>query len=360
MHARLMVRTGVGSLYRRCPLAHGSAMIVSGSRYNRSALSVLCRAESKRAITASTMTEPVATRAYLHSANQLPCSTQQPAAPFISLHGRLAFSGSHVPLRPFIARPCQSATPISFSLLALKRGFAATTTTTTSSTVLGAKTGTDTHQTTYAKMAHYEITMADGTNSGLHSPGTPTSVTSMTSVGSTISARSMSTGREQTDNEADLEKGSKGPNPEPEKGKKPSRFRVLMQQYGRIAVVMYLLVTAVDLALCVWAVWLGGDGLVYTINSYLGQYITRLQKAAQKMEEGHASGTDKWATIILVGYAVHKCLTPLRLALTAALLPWSARTAQRLGWSWLIPKTAPTITHKPMSKAADAIRRKLK
>ncbi|PIA14507.1 hypothetical protein COEREDRAFT_82768 [Coemansia reversa NRRL 1564] len=335
-------------------------MCVSGSRRGRSALSVLCSAGSRLTITASTKTKPVAARAYLRSANQLLEYSQQPAESFTSLGGRrLAFSGSHQPLRPFIARSCLSATPISFSSVVTKRGFAATATP-TSSAVLGVKTGAGSQQITFVKMPHYEITMADGANGGPYSPGTPTSVTSMSSVGSTISARSMSTGREQSDSESDLEKGSKGPNPEAEGGKKPSRFRVLMQQYGRVAIVMYLLVTAVDLALCVWAVWLGGDGLVYTINSYLGQYITRLQKAAQKMEEGHASGTDRWATIILVGYAVHKCLTPLRLALTAAILPWSARTAQRLGWSWLIPKTAPTITHKPMSKAADAIRRKLK
>ncbi|KAJ2476810.1 DUF1279 super [Coemansia sp. RSA 2131] len=201
-------------------------------------------------------------------------------------------------------------------------------------------------------MAHYEISVADG-------PSTASSVTSMTSTASTMSVRSMSTGREKNENETDLEQGAGPAQSEPE-GKKPSRFRVLMQQYGRVAIVMYLLVSAVDLTLCVWGVWLGGDGLVYTINSYLGQYITRLQKAAQRMEEGQSGGADKWATILLVGYAVHKCLTPLRLGITAAILPWSARTAQRLGWTWLIPKSAPTITHKPMSKAADAIRRKLK
>ncbi|KAJ2576862.1 DUF1279 super [Coemansia sp. RSA 1807] len=201
-------------------------------------------------------------------------------------------------------------------------------------------------------MAHYEISVADG-------PSTASSVTSMTSTASTVSARSMSTGRGKNESETDLEQGTGPAQGEPE-GKKPSRFRVLMEQYGRVAIVMYLLVSAVDLTLCVWGVWLGGDGLVYTINSYLGQYIPRLQKAAQRMEEGQSGGADKWATILLVGYAVHKCLTPLRLGITAAILPWSARTAQRLGWTWLIPKSAPTITHKPMSKAADAIRHKLK
>ncbi|KAJ1741511.1 DUF1279 super [Coemansia sp. RSA 989] len=202
-------------------------------------------------------------------------------------------------------------------------------------------------------MTHFEISVAD-------MPSLASSTTSMSSVGSTVSARGMSTKQDKSTAEPDLEKGTGEPIQEPEGGKKQSRFRVLMQQYGRVAIVMYLLVSAVDLTLCIWGVWLGGDGLVYTINSYLGQYITRLQKAAQKMEEGQGGGADKWATILLVGYAVHKCLTPLRLAITAAILPWSARTAQRLGWTWLIPKSAPTITHKPMSKAADAIRRKLK
>ncbi|KAJ1847130.1 DUF1279 super [Coemansia sp. RSA 2611] len=201
-------------------------------------------------------------------------------------------------------------------------------------------------------MAHYEISVTE-------SPSVASSVTSMTSVGSTVNARGLSSGREKAEREVDLEKGAEQPQGEPS-GKKPSRFRVLMQQYGRIAVLMYLLVSAVDLTICVWGVWLGGDNLVYTINSYLGQYITRLQKAAERMEEGQGGGADKWATILLVGYAIHKCLTPVRLGITAAILPWSARTAQRLGWTWLIPKSAPTITHKPMAKAADTIRRKLK
>ncbi|KAI9502991.1 hypothetical protein BX070DRAFT_226005 [Coemansia spiralis] len=214
---------------------------------------------------------------------------------------------------------------------------------------------------------HYSIIVPGGSPSR---PTTPLSATSsVSSVGSTVGMRGVSnnnTGNERTGSEEDLEKsiesseqGGTGGKKEPEK--KPGRFRVLMQQYGRIAVLMYLLVSAVDLSLCVWGVWLGGDGLVYTINSYLGQYIPRLQKAAQKMEEGQSGGADKWATILIVGYAVHKCLTPLRLAVTAALLPWSARTAQSWGLTWLIPKSAPKVGHhKPIAKAAEAIRRKLK
>ncbi|KAJ2341956.1 hypothetical protein GGF43_006048, partial [Coemansia sp. RSA 2618] len=119
-------------------------------------------------------------------------------------------------------------------------------------------------------MAHYEITVGD-------SPSKASSVTSMTSVGSTVSARGMSTGRERGESETDLEKGESGSDLESGKtaqgsadGKKQSRFRVLMQQYGRVAIAVYLLVSAVDLTLCVWGVWLGGDSLVYTINAYLG------------------------------------------------------------------------------------------
>ncbi|KAJ2778173.1 DUF1279 super [Coemansia javaensis] len=201
-------------------------------------------------------------------------------------------------------------------------------------------------------MAHYEIAISDG--SGPLGPSAASSATSVASLGSTVSTRGMSTGRER--GPEDLENGG----PEPKGEKKQSRFRVLMQQYGRVAVAVYLLVSAVDLSLCVWAVWLGGDGLVFTINQYLGQYIPRLQRAAEQMAAGGSGGADKWATILIVGYAVHKCLTPLRLAVTAAVLPWSARTAQRLGWTWLIPKSAPTIPAKPMAGAADAIRRKLK
>ncbi|KAJ1661511.1 DUF1279 super [Coemansia sp. RSA 1694] len=206
-------------------------------------------------------------------------------------------------------------------------------------------------------------------------PGTASASSSVTSMTSTVGVRGMSTGRDKKSDseeanrasESDLEKGAESTSAEASSGaaadagaKKPSRFRVLMQQYGRVAILMYLIVSAVDLSLCVWGVWLGGDSLVYTINSYLGQYIPRLQKAAQRMQEGQDGGADKWATILIVGYAVHKCLTPLRLGITAAILPWSARTAQRLGLTWLIPKSAPTITHKPLSKAADAVRRKLK
>ncbi|KAI8324783.1 hypothetical protein GQ54DRAFT_302399 [Martensiomyces pterosporus] len=197
---------------------------------------------------------------------------------------------------------------------------------------------------------------------------TPSS--SVSSLSSTLGARSFTTsavrekdGASEKQHNTDLEKGAVGEaGRESGKadGKKPGKFRVLMQQYGRVAIVAYLTVTAVDLMLCIWGVWLGGDGLVFKINSYLGQYIPRLQKAAEKMKEGESGGSDKWVTIIIVAYAVHKCLTPLRLAVTAAILPWSARSAQRLGWTWLIPKSAPPVTAKPMSRAADVLSRKLK
>ncbi|KAJ1890871.1 DUF1279 super [Kickxella alabastrina] len=207
-------------------------------------------------------------------------------------------------------------------------------------------------------------------------PTTPVSTTS-SSAASSVIARNLSSGRERSGSPSgseaedsllnkDLERGTESSGSQGTAGgsepndKKPSRFKVLMQQYGRVAIVAYLMVSFIDLGICIWGVWLGGDSLVFTINSYLGQYIPRLQKAAQKMEEGESGGADKWATIIIVGYAVHKCLTPLRLGITAAILPWSARTAQRLGLTWLIPKSAPKITHKPLSNAADAIRNKLK
>ncbi|KAJ2557513.1 DUF1279 super [Coemansia sp. RSA 1933] len=204
-------------------------------------------------------------------------------------------------------------------------------------------------------------------------PSTPVSATStVSSAGSTVGVRSISSNSNSSNgsdssrkSESDLERGPSEENPsegdKKQEEKKPGRFKVLMQQYGRIAVVMYFLVSMVDLSICLWGVWLGGDSLVYTINSYLGQYIPRLQKAAQRMEEGQDGGADRWATIFIVGYAVHKCLTPLRLAITAAILPWSARTAQKWGMTWLIPKSAPPVKHhKPIAKAADAIRRKLK
>ncbi|KAJ2900881.1 DUF1279 super [Coemansia aciculifera] len=211
-----------------------------------------------------------------------------------------------------------------------------------------------------------------------YSISVPSTSSSATSIASTVGVRGMSTGRDKKSDseepsrlsESDLEKGAERMSGETSSSssgatgdagaKKPSKFRVLMQQYGRVAILMYLVVSGIDLSLCVWGVWLGGDSLVYTINSYLGQYIPRLQKAAARMQEGQDGGADKWATILIVGYAVHKCLTPLRLGITAAILPWSARTAQRLGLTWLIPKSAPIITHKPLSKAADAVRRKLK
>ncbi|KAJ2092041.1 DUF1279 super [Coemansia sp. RSA 986] len=228
-------------------------------------------------------------------------------------------------------------------------------------------------KTVATKMSqHYSVSVLDTASTSR--PSTPVSATStVSSIGSTMGVRNISSssnssssgGRKSDD---DLERGvetSEGENPaeggKKKEEKKPGRFKVLMQQYGRIAVVMYLLVSMVDLSICVWGVWLGGDSLVYTINSYLGQYIPRLQKAAQRMEEGQGGGADRWATIFIVGYAVHKCLTPLRLAITAAVLPWSARTAQKWGLTWLIPKSAPTVKHhKPFSTAADAIRRKLK
>ncbi|KAJ2006434.1 DUF1279 super [Coemansia thaxteri] len=205
-------------------------------------------------------------------------------------------------------------------------------------------------------------------------PGSVSASSSVTSIASTVGVRGMSSVRDKKSDsedagrssESDLEKGAEGGvsggGGATESGPKkpPSKFRVLMQQYGRVAILMYMLVSAVDLSLCVWGVWLGGDSLVFTIDSYLGEYIPRLHKAAERMREGQDGGADKWATILIVGYAVHKCLTPLRLAITAAVLPWSARTAQRLGLTWLIPKSAPTITHRPLSSAADAVRRKLK
>ncbi|KAJ1943062.1 DUF1279 super [Linderina macrospora] len=200
-------------------------------------------------------------------------------------------------------------------------------------------------------------------------PSTPVShsgVTTPTSASTLNGTRQFSTQKQdpsEKQSEFDLEKGAaeEGAKSNAEGGaKKPGKLRMMLQQYGRIAIVAYLAVSTIDLACCVWAVWLGGDSLVFTINSYLGQYIPRLQKAAQRMEEGGDGGSDKWVTIFIVGYAVHKCLTPLRAAITAAILPWSARQAQRLGWTWLIPKGTPAGKTAVRSAAETLNSRKLK
>ncbi|KAJ1675233.1 hypothetical protein EV182_001673 [Spiromyces aspiralis] len=100
--------------------------------------------------------------------------------------------------------------------------------------------------------------------------------------------------------------------------KKPSKLRQLIRNYG--------------------------EELVKYIDDTLGAYIPALKRAANKMstatsEQQAAEVPDaNWWTILIVGYILHKVLMPVRLGITAAVTPYLARRAQKMGWSWLVSK----------------------
>ncbi|RKP07166.1 hypothetical protein THASP1DRAFT_31017 [Thamnocephalis sphaerospora] len=152
--------------------------------------------------------------------------------------------------------------------------------------------------------------------------------------------------------------------------KKMGTFRRMVTMYGRIAIVLYLAVSAVDFLCCFllvkaagaeqvlkMEVWLkknlgkyglfptgAGDAVAGRVQDEAETEATRLATASEIIAAEKADGSQgpTLATLALVAYGVHKLLTPLRAALTAMLLP---PVAKRFGHiTWLVGKKTVAAT----------------
>ena len=128
---------------------------------------------------------------------------------------------------------------------------------------------------------------------------------------------------------------------------KPS-LKQLMSKYGRVAFIVYMGISTLDLGLCYVLVDRGGDDFVHRIESWISTYITHRQFHLESAQEEQAtdmqSETKKKKPSVMatlaVAYALHKMLLPVRLPIAAAFTPSAARWATRHGWikSSLPPK----------------------
>ncbi|KAI8873371.1 hypothetical protein GQ42DRAFT_160574 [Ramicandelaber brevisporus] len=157
----------------------------------------------------------------------------------------------------------------------------------------------------------------------------------------------------------DQQQQSEAPHPE-----QKMTLKQLMQKYGKVALVVYLAISTVDLGLCITAVHFGGQDMVVGIESWIGENIgewavPKLATAkphpssqpgaadgslpvadiAQMATSGQSAPSEQedqvsasWATTIAIGYLFHKMLMPVRVPITAALTPSAAKYLARYRW----------------------------
>ncbi|KAJ1912445.1 hypothetical protein H4219_005603 [Mycoemilia scoparia] len=134
---------------------------------------------------------------------------------------------------------------------------------------------------------------------------------------------------------------STNPSDKTNEKKPPSKLRQLIKNYGRIVIAAYILVSVVDYLLCVWAVMVGGQGLISYVDNLVGAYIPALGRAASKMnmeQQQQASSANTIAGSKVTTSNPNGILMPLRLGLVAAITPKLAKKAQQMGLSWLVSK----------------------
>ncbi|PVV03567.1 hypothetical protein BB560_001935 [Smittium megazygosporum] len=145
---------------------------------------------------------------------------------------------------------------------------------------------------------------------------------------------------------------SSSPIPDAAETKKPSKLKVLLSKYGRMSIVLYLIIGTLDLALAYLIVYFSGDSMIEKLSEFISNYIPGMSGRVGGSEtvgetipgSNETGGTfgavvgSKATLVFVVAYSIHKLLLPLRLILTAWACPPLVRVAQRRGWKWLLPK----------------------
>jgi hypothetical protein len=157
--------------------------------------------------------------------------------------------------------------------------------------------------------------------------------------------------------------GKDGNNGKQKKEKKQGKLLQMMAMYGRLAVIAYLGVSVIDYSCCFVIVKAAGAEQVSKMEAWLEKHLgkygllpssfggrnKRVKDEAETEAERTASASElaelskgeqapTLVTVALVAYGIHKLLTPIRAALTAALLPTLARRFGHI--AWLVGKRA--------------------
>jgi hypothetical protein len=132
------------------------------------------------------------------------------------------------------------------------------------------------------------------------------------------------------------------------------KFKILTKKYGVSAVVVYLVISALDLGLTFILIQIGGADRVRKVEDWFtetfGNWVV-LRKDPNintPKTDNTKNDTDKyvvngngnrliktpsWASTLVIAYGIHKLLVPFRLGLTAAVTPAIVRKLKRMGWN---------------------------
>ncbi|OLY82668.1 N-terminal acetyltransferase 2 [Smittium mucronatum] len=128
----------------------------------------------------------------------------------------------------------------------------------------------------------------------------------------------------------------------------PSKPPSIFSRYGRIAIFLYFVISTIDLPLSILLVYFSGDKFTDQAIDLISKYFPSLVSDLPHSGEPSSDKTSffsfldpKTTVILIVGYAIHKLLLPIRLSVTAALSPKLAKMAAKNGWTFLLsnPKT---------------------
>ncbi|RKP27942.1 hypothetical protein SYNPS1DRAFT_26438 [Syncephalis pseudoplumigaleata] len=179
--------------------------------------------------------------------------------------------------------------------------------------------------------------------------------------------------------------GASATPPPPPPQPQMSGFKRLINVYGRLGLIAYLGVSAVDYACCYLIVRAAGEKRVAVMEQWLREHLGRFRlfpthDESVVMVEGTApevmdqadrvqdeaareralerqpasseavSRTPSAATLLLVAYGLHKLIMPLRIAFTAIILPPMVKRFGHI--SWLVGKNAAKATRKRAAAAA--------
>ncbi|CAG8539891.1 17598_t:CDS:2 [Acaulospora colombiana] len=128
------------------------------------------------------------------------------------------------------------------------------------------------------------------------------------------------------------------------------RFKHMSKKYGTPAIVIYTVISAIDLGLTFVLIQVGGAERVKQVEDWFtktfGGWITfkKDEKNSaikeEKQDKGFTTKISETAhrqlpsltSTFVIAYGIHKLLVPFRLGLTAALTPPTVRKLREMGW----------------------------
>ncbi|RHZ64233.1 hypothetical protein Glove_326g129 [Diversispora epigaea] len=134
------------------------------------------------------------------------------------------------------------------------------------------------------------------------------------------------------------------------------RFKLLTKKYGASAIVIYFIISTLDLGLTIILIQSGGADRVKRIEDWFTKtFGTKISfkrnkkkiipennnndnnneiiKENQKTNKVAERSSPSWASILVISYGIHKLLLPLRIGLTAASTPPIVKKLRKMGWN---------------------------